>query len=156
MSPGTPVIRLRSARPAPRWAPTRFLATLLACLPGSCQVTRDRDASVPGGPTPESFQLAADGGGRPDDTVAVHLSRLYPDHPVRDADRASAIDPRDHARCVRVVQDYWAGGDALSSDAVLAEIERIRQRSPRSIDVLLFEAELLRHRYLQTRDPDPV
>jgi len=132
------------------------LATHLACLPGSCQVTLERDASTQGGPPPESFQLAADGAGHPDDTVAVHLSRLYPDHPVRGADRAGAIDPRDHARYVRLVQDYWAGGEAPSSDEVLAEVERIRRQSPRSIDVLLFEAELLRHRYLQTRDSEPV
>jgi serine/threonine-protein kinase len=131
------------------------LATHLACLPDSCQVTLERYASAPGGPPPESFQLAADSVGHLDETIAVHLSKLYPDHPVRDA-AGGSIDPRDHERYVRLVHAYWAGGGAgsASTDDVLAEVERMRARSPRSIDVLLFEAEVLRHRYVQTEDPE--
>ena len=129
------------------------IATHIECLPGSCKVTLERDGNPAGGPPPESFQLAADNAGHPGDTIAVHLSRLYPDHPVRDAG-AGSLDPRDHERYIQLVQDYWAGGTARSTDELLVELSRIRERSPRFIDALLFEAEVLRHRYLQTQDPD--
>jgi serine/threonine-protein kinase len=130
------------------------LAIHLVCQPGSCQVTLERDPSAPGSSPSESFQLAADSIGHPGDTVAVHLSRLYPDHPVGGAERAGSIDPIDHKRYVQLVHDYWAGGTgSTSNDELLAELERMRERSPRSIDVILFEAEVLRHRYVQTEDP---
>ena len=123
--------------------------------PDSCNVTLERGASTSASPPSESFKLAADSVGHVDETIAVHLSRLYPDHPVRNA-AAGSIDPRDHERYVRLVHSYWSGSDAgsASTDDVLAEIERIRARSPRSIDVLLFEAEILRHRYVQTEAPE--
>lgn len=131
-----------------------LIATHIECLPSSCQVTLERWASTPGSPPPESFQLPADSAGHPGDTVAVHLASLYPDHPVRDAAAAGSIDPRDHERYLGLVQDYWAGRNALSPDQLLVEIERIRARSPRSLDVLLFEADVLRHHYTQTENPD--
>jgi tetratricopeptide (TPR) repeat protein len=84
--------------------------------------------------------------------VAFHLSRLYPDHPVRDTAALGSIDPRDHERFVALVEQYWAGGAARSSADLLAQLEDIRAHSPRSLDVLLFEAEVRRHRYLQTED----
>jgi eukaryotic-like serine/threonine-protein kinase len=126
------------------------LASHLMCVPGSCQVTLERDPSASTGAA--SFQLAV-GGGRPDETIAVHLSKLYPDHPVRDA-AASSIDQLDHKDYVQLVHAYWSGGGAssASTDNVLAKLERMRARSPRSIDLLLFEAEVLRHRYAQTEN----
>jgi len=132
------------------------IATLIECVPASCKITLERDASSGSSPPPVSFQLAADSAARPDDTIAVHLSRLYPvsEYPVRTASASGSIDPRDHARYVRLVQDYWAGSGVLSTDKVLAELEDIRERSPRSLDVLLFEAEVRRHRYVQTEDPE--
>lgn len=128
------------------------IAIHIECVPSSCKITLERDADGARSPPPESFQLAADSAGRPGDTVGVYLSRLYPDHPVRDAAAAGSIDPRDHDRFVRIVQDYWAGS-STPTDKVLAEIEVIRERSPRSLNVLLFEAEVRRHRYIQTGDP---
>jgi serine/threonine-protein kinase len=128
------------------------IATHLACQPDSCRVTLERAPSAPGSPPPESFQLATDSARRPGETVTVHLSRLYPDHPVLDAATAGSIDPQDHERYVQLVHDYWAGGSAQPTEELLAEVERMRGRSPRSIDVLLFEAEVLRHRYVQTED----
>jgi serine/threonine protein kinase/tetratricopeptide (TPR) repeat protein len=130
------------------------IAILIECVPSSCKIILERDAGSSSSPPPESFHLDADRAGRPDETVAAHLSRLYPDHPVRAAAAAGSIDPRDHASYVRLVQDYWAEGGIISTDKVLAELENIRKRSPRSLDVLLFEAEVYRHRYLQTDDPD--
>lgn len=129
------------------------IATHIECVPSSCRVTLERDANSSSSPPPESFQLAADSAGRPGDTVAVHLSRMYSDHPVRDAAAAGSIDPRDYDRYVRLVQDYWAGS-GTSTDTVLAELQGIRERSPRALDVLLFEAEVRRHQYRQTADPD--
>ncbi len=128
------------------------IATHIECLPSSCKVTLERDTKDSGGPPPESFQIAADSVGRPGDTVTVHLARIYPDHRVRDAAAAGSIDPQDYERYVRLVQDYWAGGKIPTVEA-LAEISGIRERSPKFLDVLLFEAEILRHRYDQTEDP---
>jgi serine/threonine-protein kinase len=128
------------------------IAIHLACSAGGCDVTLERDARTPGGPRSQSFQLAGDDGEHPDETVGINLSTLYPHHRARDAE----IKPSDHDRYVQLVQDYWTGQNPPSSDAMLAAIDRIRQQSPRSIDVLLFEAELLRHRYLQTDDRDTV
>jgi serine/threonine-protein kinase len=127
-----------------------IIATHLACSSDSCTVTLERDANAPGSPPPESFQLAGDSARYPGDTVTAHMSRLYPDHPVR----AAVMDPRDHERYLRLVQDYWAGGDTRSADDLLAELEGIRARSPSSLEVLLFEVEVLRHRYKQTKDPE--
>src|SRR5262249_55568166 len=131
------------------------IAIRLQCRPDRCEVTLERDASASAGPSSESFPLATDSIGPLGDTTSVPLSRLYPDHPVRDA-AAGSIDPRDHDRYVRLVHAYWAGDSAgaASTEDVLAEVERMRARSPRSIDVLLFEAEVLRHRYVQTQDPE--
>jgi tetratricopeptide (TPR) repeat protein len=132
------------------------LAIDLRCVPGSgsCAVTLQRSTSATDRPPLESFHLATDGLRPPNETVADYLAKLYPDHPVRHAGRAAAIDPESHARYLQLVQAYYGTeGGAPSSEAVLDEIARIRQRSPGSLDVLLFEAELLRHRYLQTDDP---
>jgi len=127
------------------------IAILIECVPSTCKITLERDGSSASSPPPVSFQLAADKAGRPDDTVEYHLQKLYPDHPVRAA-TAGSIDPRDYERYVQLVLDYWAGGSAITTDKVLAELEGIRERSPRSLDVLLFEAEVRRHRYVQTED----
>lgn len=128
------------------------IAIHIECLPSTCQVVLERDANGSGGPPPETFQLSGDIAAHPGETVTVHLSRLYPDHPPRDAAATASIDPGDHERYVQIVQEYWAGASAGSTDQLLAEIERIHGRSPRSIDVLLFEAEVLRHRFVQTED----
>jgi serine/threonine-protein kinase len=130
------------------------IATHIQCVPSSCQVTLERDTSSASNPPSVSFQLAADTARRPDDTVAVHLGRLYPDHLVRAGAATRSLDPRDHERYVRLVQDYWAGKGAGSTAKVLAELESVRQRSPGVLDVLLFEAEIRGHWYLETLDPD--
>jgi serine/threonine-protein kinase len=132
-----------------------IITTLIECVPSSCKITLERDASSSNSPPPVSFQLAADIAGHPDDTIAVHLSRLYPDHPVRAATATGSIDPRDYERFVRLVQDYWAGSGsgAISTRKVLDELEGIRARSPSSLDALLFEAEIRRHQYVQTEEP---
>ncbi|HEX8114578.1 MAG TPA: serine/threonine-protein kinase, partial [Kofleriaceae bacterium] len=131
------------------------LTTDLSCSPDSCQVTLKRDASTPGGPRSVLFRIDADSISRPDETVGVQLSRLYPGHPVRDAAATGSIDPTDYERYIRLVHDYWAGDGtrSTSTEEVLVELERMRARSPSSIDMLLFEAEVLRHSYGQTQDP---
>jgi tetratricopeptide (TPR) repeat protein/predicted Ser/Thr protein kinase len=130
------------------------IATHIECASSSCRITLDRDAHASGSPAPESFQLAADSAGHPGDTVNVHLNKLYPDHPLRDAAGAGSIDPADYDRYKRLVEEYWAGPATRSIDELLAEIEHMRARSPRSLDVLLFEAEIRRHLYDQTTDFD--
>lgn len=124
------------------------IETHINCGPSSCTIILERDANSSSSSS-EPFQLPADSVKYPGDTVNAHMSKLYPVHPERDA---AAIDPRDHERYVRFVQDYWAGGDTLSTDELLVEIDEIRKRLPRSLDVLLFEAEILRHLYGQTKD----
>ena len=128
------------------------IATDLQCASDSCRVTLERDAEASGVPPPESFQLATDTAARPSATVSAHLSRLYPDHPALETAGTAVIDPADQARYLRLVQDYWAG-IPLPSEQLLAEIDAIRERSSQSIDVLLFEVDVLRHRYLETEDP---
>ncbi|HEX4421075.1 MAG TPA: protein kinase [Kofleriaceae bacterium] len=128
------------------------VATSLECVLDSCRVTLDRDLGAPGGAPPESFQLAADTAARQSATIAVHLARLYPDHPVRDLSAIGAIDPRDQERYLQLVQSYWAGTH-MRPDELLAELDRIRERAPRSIEVLLFEAHVVRDGFLQTEDP---
>jgi eukaryotic-like serine/threonine-protein kinase len=129
------------------------IATHIECsVPSSCRIRIERDANSASSPPPEPFDLAADSAGSPGSTVTFHLSRLYPDHPGRAAAAAGSIDPRDYGRYSRLVHDYWAGRAALSTSQLLVELEDIRERSPSSLDVLLFEAEVLRHHYLQTND----
>jgi tetratricopeptide (TPR) repeat protein/predicted Ser/Thr protein kinase len=124
------------------------IATRIECSSDSCKVTLERDTNASGSPPPEWFQLAGDSATYPRDTVAAHVRRLY-------APPAGSLAPRDQQRYDGLVQGYWAGGDhALPIDQLLEEIVDIRQRSPRSLDVLLFEAEVLRNRYEQTKDPD--
>jgi serine/threonine-protein kinase len=129
------------------------IATHIVCQPSSCRFTLERDAKASDSPLSASFQLAADTASHPGETIRNCLSRLYPDHPPRNAAAPGALGPKDYDDYVRLVQDYWAGS-GTSTDKVLAEIEGIHERSPKSIDVLLFEAEVLRHRYAQNEDPD--
>jgi tetratricopeptide (TPR) repeat protein len=128
-----------------------IITTDMTCLPDSCTVTLERTTAISGGPPPESFQLAADRAARPGETVAFHLSRLYPDH-LRERGALGSIAPQDHERFVALVAQYWAGGAARSPAELLAQLEDIRAHAPRSLDVLLFEAEVRRHRYLETED----
>jgi tetratricopeptide (TPR) repeat protein len=129
-----------------------ILAIHLVCQL-SCQITLERDPSAPGGPRSALFRMAADDFAHPAETIDVNLSSLYPDHRVRNADRTGSIDPDDHKRYVQLVHDYWAGGTGSTSSAdLLAQLEGMRTRAPRSIDVILFEVEVLRHRYVQTED----
>jgi serine/threonine protein kinase/Flp pilus assembly protein TadD len=130
-----------------------ILATRLACERGGCQVTVERDAIAPASAPAESFRLELAGDSHTDPGAAVdaHLSQLYPDHPLPDAGGASALDPQDHATYLQRVESYWAREDAPSIATALEDIDRIHGRSPRSVDVLLFEVELLLHRYLEIR-----
>jgi len=132
------------------------ISTRLACEPDGCQVTLERDSIAPAGSRPESFKLklGRDADPHPDDTVDDHVSRLYPDHPLREPLRDRTIAPG--KRYAWLVQDHWARSNAPASYAVLDAIDGIRQGSPRPIDALLFEVELLRRRYLQTGDEDAV
>jgi serine/threonine-protein kinase len=129
------------------------IAIHIVCQTSSCTVTLERDASSPSNPPLVSFRLPADSAGLPDGTIAAQLSKLYPDHRVRDAAAASLLDPGNYDRYVRLVQNYWAGS-GTSTGKVLAEIEDIRKRAPDSLDVLLFEADVRRHLYVQTEDLD--
>ncbi len=148
------------ASPAPGLQPTRdavgadeILATRLACERGGCQVTVERDAIGPASAPAESFrlELARDSYTDPGAVVDAHLSRLYLDHPLPDAGGAGALDPQDRATYVERVERYWARDGAPSIATALEDIDRIHGRSPRSVDVLLFEVELLLHRYLEIR-----
>jgi len=132
----------------------QILTIDLSCVPGSCKVTLTRDPAAPGAPLAYSFPLPTHDAGYTTGNLVVYVSTLYPDHPANGGDRTGKIAPQDHARYVQLVKDYWVGGGALSSDAVLGEVELLRQAAPRSIDVLLFEADILRNRYLQTGDRD--
>jgi hypothetical protein len=134
----------------------QILTIHLACLPGRCDVKLERDPAAPGAPLAYSFPLPTHDAGYTTGNLVVYVSTLYPDHPAPGGDLAGKIAPQDQARYVQLVKDYWVGGGALSSDAVLAEVELLRQAAPRSIDVLLFEADILRHRYLQTGGRDRV
>lgn len=124
------------------------IASTITCAVDSCQITLERDIGDAASPPPQSFQLPADTAGRPGATITLHISRLYPDHPARGT--SGAIAEEDQERFIYLVREYWS---LRSNIDVLPEIEKIRKRSPRSIDVQLFEADVLRHRYLETRDP---
>lgn len=129
----------------------QILTIQVACSPSKCNATLTHEPSPRGGAYGSSCPIFLNDLVNSTQNIAVCLSGLYPDHPARGGDRTGKIALQDHARYIHLVEDYWAGGGA-SGDAVLAEIDLLRRGAPQSIDVLLFEADVVRHRDLQTGD----
>jgi eukaryotic-like serine/threonine-protein kinase len=132
----------------------QILTIQLACSPGSCKVTLTRDPPAPRAPLADSFPLPTEDAGYSRGNVTVYVSMLFPDHPAPDGRLAGTVAAQDRARYLQLVKDYRTGETALSSAAMLAEIEPLRRSAPGSVDVLLFEADLVRHRDLSADERD--
>ena len=134
----------------------QILTIQVACSPGKCDVALARDPPAPRAPVGVTVPLLPGDLLNSTNNAATGVYELYPDHPAPGGGRSGKVPLEDHARYARLVKDYRADGGAMSSDAVLAEIDLLRRGAPESIDVLLFEADILRHRGLQTGDRDRI
>jgi serine/threonine-protein kinase len=123
----------------------QLLSIELACSGNNCDITLTRDPAAPRAPLAYRFPLPLHDTGYTRGNLAVYLSTLFPDHPARDTGPTGKTAPQDQARYVQLIKDNWPGS-AASSDDVLAEVELLRRAAPRSVEVLLFEANLLRRR----------
>jgi hypothetical protein len=132
----------------------QILTIQVACSAGKCNVELARDPAAPGAPVGLGVPLLPGDLLNSTNNAASGVYHLYPDHPAPGGGRAGKVPRQDHARYAQLVKDYRAGGGARSSDAVLAEVDLLRRGAPESIDVLLFEADLVRHRDLPIGDRD--
>ncbi|HKV11557.1 MAG TPA: protein kinase [Thermoanaerobaculia bacterium] len=126
----------------------------LYCQPESCRITLDRmrraDGSLLGS---ESFDVPTDDFHLIANAVANQVRHAYGDHRVREEGRSFEVNDRDFREFLRLRRQYDAREDA-SMESVLAGLEKLRSRAPSFFEAYLLEADALRYRFYNSRDPN--
>jgi serine/threonine-protein kinase len=130
-----------------------LLSPRLDCRPEVCRVGLSRldgDGNILWA---ESVELPADDLALMTRAVIRLVRRGYPDLPVR----AGSLEPTgsgaDFKELLRLRRKLDAGEDE-SLASVLDELQALRRRSPRFLDVYLTEARAARQRFWETRNPE--
>jgi serine/threonine protein kinase/tetratricopeptide (TPR) repeat protein len=132
-----------------------IVTSRLDCRPEACRISLNRlrgsDGSVVW--ASESFEIATDDFSVVASAVTRQLRRSYADHPTRPGTPELAASGRDLEEFLKLRQAFDAG-HGVAADQILAGLDGVRGRSPRFLDAYVFEAEVLRHRFLDSRAPD--
>jgi serine/threonine-protein kinase len=122
----------------------------LDCRPESCRVSLNRLRGADGSvlwaeslevPTDDFFLLAQ--------AVAGQIRRGYGDLRPRKGSTALAASSRDIQELLALRRGFDA--QSIPRDRILADLEKIRRRSPRFLEAYLLEADVLRHRFWVSR-----
>jgi eukaryotic-like serine/threonine-protein kinase len=145
--PGSPAQVARAV------AADEVITSRLACRPEACRVSLNRlrgdDGTVLWA---ESFELPTDDFHLLANAVTGQVQRAYPDHRPRSGSSELEVSSEDLKTFLELRRrfDARAGADF---DALLAQLADLRRRSPRFLDAYLLEADIVRHRFNDSRDP---
>jgi len=101
----------------------------------------------------EGFEVPADDVSLIAAAVGPVLRRGYGDFSRRPGTASPEIGREDWERFVRLEQDYWEHRGDSPSQGLLADVETLRRKAPRFVEVLLLDADLYLHRFFASRDP---
>ncbi len=126
----------------------------LECRAEACRIVLNRLRGEDGAvlwadsfevPTDDFFLIAS--------AVTSQVQRAYQDYPVRRGHLELEVDSDDLKRFTRLRQRFDSRSET-DLGPLLAELETIRARRPRFLDAFLLEADIARHRFHHTRNPD--
>ena len=123
----------------------------LGCEDKTCRVTLSRLAGADGSVRwAESFEVPSDDFHLLETAVASQVRRAYSDHRLRGPTAPLEVAGADLASLLALRRRFETRAPA---EALLAELAAIRRRAPRFPEVYLLEAEVLRYRFFNSRDP---
>ena len=123
----------------------------LDCEDKTCRVTLSRLAGADGSVRwTESFEVPADDFQLLETAVASQVRRAYADHRLRGPAAPLEVAGADLAALLALRRRFEARAPA---EALLADLAAIRRRAPRFPEVHLLEADILRYRFFDSRDP---
>ncbi len=136
-------------------AADELVATRLDCDAAACQVLLQRIRGHDGALLwSEPFVVPLD---RPDlaaEAVTGHLASAFPAHPTKPGAPVLQARPEDYAELLALRQEAGVREtERRSDDQLLDRLAAIRATSPRFLEALLLEAQVLRRRFQTGRDP---
>lgn len=144
-----------SALDAARAAAADELVTArVACAPESCRVTLARLASRDGALLwTTAFETPAHEPALLPEVVLGHLRRAYPEHSLRPGLRALEVSPADFTEYLALQRGFdTQGREGVPLAQLDARLAALRQRAPLFVEAGVFEAEVLRRRFVDSRD----
>jgi len=145
--PGSPAQVARAV------AADEVITSRLACRPEACRVSLNRLRGTDGTVLwAESFELPTDDFHLLANAVTGQIQRAYPDHRPRSGSSDLEVSSEDLKTFLELRRRFDAR-TGLDLDALLAELASLRRRSPRFLDAYLLEANVARHRFNDSRDP---
>jgi serine/threonine-protein kinase len=133
-------------------AAQELVGARLDCRPEVCRIALTRLRGADGSVIwAESFDVPADDSAVVASAVRTRLRQGYSDYDTREGAADPVVSERDLDELLLLRQKYKARQEP--SDAILAELAAIRQRSPRFLEVHLLEADFLGRRFWASRDP---
>ena len=134
-------------------AADELVGTRLDCRAEVCRVALTRRRGADGSVLwAESFDVPTDDSSVLASAVQAHIQKGYPEHDVRKGAAEPVAKRRDLDELLRLRQEFMARREP-PSDAMLAELQKIRRRSPRFLEVHLLEADALGRRFWASHEP---
>ena len=134
-----------------------IVASRLDCVRESCQIAVQRVRGSDGRTlwSSRSFSVDADRPYLMEEAVQGYLAEAYPGFPRRPGAAPLEVRPADYTRYLRLRRPFEAkqGGEALSPESLIPQLEALRAGSPRFLDAYVFEAEVRQQRYKTRQDP---
>jgi len=135
-------------------AADEVLVSRLDCAGRSCRISLSRLQAADGRLLwSESFAAPADDLSLLAASVGPVLRRGYGGFPQRAGASGPEIGREEWERYVRLEQDSWDHRGDSPSRRLLAEVDELRQKAPRFVEVILLEADLFSLRFFDSRDP---
>ncbi len=114
----------------------------LTCARARCQVSWKRIARDGSTRADEEFEVPRDDIFDSEQAVLAKLYALYRDRARRDHGAEARLTREDHEAYLRARNAHWADVETLASDAILEELQRIRERAPEFLDAYLLEVDM--------------
>ncbi|HEY9420328.1 MAG TPA: protein kinase, partial [Thermoanaerobaculia bacterium] len=147
--PGRPVELARAV------AAMEVVTSRLECDPKACHLSLGRVRGGDGSLAwTERLQVPKDNPFLLAEIVESAVRRGYGEHRPRPGSTRLEVRPRDFAEYLRLRHHYEAAQQSSLPPEILSSLETIRRGSPRFLEGMLFEAEVLAHRFKDRRDPD--
>jgi serine/threonine-protein kinase len=135
-------------------AADEVLVPRLDCAGQVCRVSLSRLQATDGRLLwTEAFEAPADDVSLISSAVGPALRRGYDGFSLHPGTAGPEVERKDWELYVRLDREYWEHRGGSQSQRLLEEVEALRQKAPRFVEVILLEANLLRLRFFASRNP---